>query len=40
LHLPLVRIEHLTLPLARGEAGTADEMVDAAKHVLRPSIAV
>jgi hypothetical protein len=28
----LVGVEHLALPLAAGEGGTADEMVDAAKH--------
>jgi hypothetical protein len=32
LDLALVGVEHLTLPFARSEAGTADEMVDAAKH--------
>ena len=32
LHLALIGVEHLALPLAAGKAGTADEMVDAAKH--------
>ena len=32
LRLPLVGIEHVALTLARSEAGTADEMIDAAKH--------
>ncbi len=32
LDLALVGVEHLALPLAAGKAGTADEMVDAAKH--------
>ena len=36
LDLALVGVEHIALPLARSEAGTADEMIDAAKHVTRP----
>ena len=32
LDLALVGVEHIALPLARSEAGTADEMIDAAKH--------
>ena len=32
LDLALVGVEHVALALARSEAGTADEMVDAAKH--------
>ena len=32
LNLPLVGVEHIALPFARSEAGTADEMVNAAKH--------
>jgi hypothetical protein len=32
LDLALVGVEHVALPLARSEAGSADEMVDAAKH--------
>ncbi len=32
LDLALVGVEHVALSLARGEAGTGDEMVDAAKH--------
>ena len=32
LDLALVGVEHFRLTLARGKAGTADEMVDAAKH--------
>jgi hypothetical protein len=39
LDLALVGIEHIALPLARGEGGTGDEMVDAAKHVTRPRFA-
>ena len=35
LDLALVGIEHISLPLARSEGGTADEMIDAAKHGLR-----
>ena len=34
LHLALVGIEHLALTLAGSEGGTADEMIDAAKHGL------
>jgi hypothetical protein len=32
LDLALVGVEHIALALARSESGTADEMVDAAKH--------
>src|SRR5438270_2561830 len=32
LDLALVGVEHLTLSLSASEGGTADEMVDAAKH--------
>ena len=32
LDLALVGVEHVPLPFARSESGTADEMVDAAKH--------
>ncbi len=33
LDLALVGVEHVALALAGSEAGTADEMVDAAKHL-------
>ena len=32
LDLALIGVEHIALPLARSEGGSADEMVDAAKH--------
>ena len=35
LDLALVGVEHVTLPFSASEAGTADEMIDAAKHGLR-----
>ena len=38
LDLALVGVEHVALPLARSEGGTADEMVDAAKHGYASSI--
>src|SRR4029079_11150107 len=40
LHLALVVVEDVALAFARSEAGTADEMIDAAKHRYASSLSL